>query len=83
MARGPAADRHGLAVPARAHAPPGEARSGVGAAAPNPSPSPSTNVPFVLAASVHLVVSILQSLAWGTVAVFIVLAMTLILTLAA
>ena len=46
-------------------------------------PAPEPYVPFVLAASVHLVVSILQSLAWGTVAVFIVVAMTLILTLAA
>ncbi len=47
------------------------------------APPIETNVPFVLAAAVHLVVSMLQSLAWGSVAVFIVVAMTLILTLAA
>ena len=45
--------------------------------------APEPSVPFVLAAAVHLGVSILQSLAWGTVAIFIVVAMTLILTLAA
>ena len=55
----------------------------VPALVPLPEPEPEPNVPFVLAASVHLGVSILQSLAWGTVAIFIVLAMTLILTLAA
>ena len=51
------------------------------AAVPLPAPEPS--VPFVVAATVHLGVSILQSLAWGTVAIVIVVAMTLILTLAA
>ena len=46
-------------------------------------PAPEPSVPFVVAATVHLGVSILQSLAWGTVAIVIVVAMTLILTLAA
>ncbi len=47
------------------------------------APEPEPSVPFVVAAAVHLGVSILQSLAWGTIAVFLVVAMTLILTLAA
>ena len=53
------------------------------AAVLRPAPEPEPSVPFVVAAAVHLGVSILQSLAWGTIAVFLVVAMTLILTLAA
>jgi hypothetical protein len=49
---------------------------------PAPAPAPEPEVSFVLAAAVHLAFSILQSLAWGSVAVFIVVAATLILTLA-
>ena len=79
MARGAAGHRHGLAVSRRPVATATGARTqhrGV------PRRRPSRSVPFVLAAAVHLAFSILQSLAWGSVAVFIVVAATLILTLA-
>ena len=68
--------------------PPGQARASscavpCRAVLPGLPAAPEPSVPFVVAATVHLGVSILQSLAWGTVAIFIVVAMTLILTLAA